>query len=109
MKNTLCSEAFALLALKQSFPCCRTGRIAYRIQRGVEMLLDRACPSGGWNAGNGVVYGRHSNAGRCRASARLHRLGQRIDQIASPLSLPPVPFTAVPEFADLRATVQGPQ
>jgi hypothetical protein len=21
------------------------------------MLLDRACPSGGWNAGNGVVYG----------------------------------------------------
>jgi squalene cyclase len=49
--------AFALLALKQSFPCCRTGRIAYRIQRGVEMLLDRACPTGGWNAGNGAVYG----------------------------------------------------
>lgn len=22
-----------------------------------EMLLDRACPGGGWNAGNGVVYG----------------------------------------------------
>jgi len=21
------------------------------------MLLDRACPSGGWNAGNGLVYG----------------------------------------------------
>jgi hypothetical protein len=21
------------------------------------MLLDRACPEGGWNAGNGVVYG----------------------------------------------------
>ena len=21
------------------------------------MLLDRVCPSGGWNAGNGVVYG----------------------------------------------------
>jgi hypothetical protein len=21
------------------------------------MLLDRACPAGGWNAGNGVVYG----------------------------------------------------
>jgi len=21
------------------------------------MLLDRACPGGGWNAGNGVVYG----------------------------------------------------
>jgi hypothetical protein len=49
--------SFALLALKQSFPCCRKGRVAYRIQRGVEMLLDRACPNGGWNAGNGVVYG----------------------------------------------------
>jgi hypothetical protein len=49
--------AFALLALKQSFPCSRKGRIAYRIQLGVEMLLDRACPNGGWNAGNGVVYG----------------------------------------------------
>jgi hypothetical protein len=49
--------AFAVLALKQSFPCCREGRIAYRIQRGAEMLLDRACPNGGWNAGNGVVYG----------------------------------------------------
>jgi hypothetical protein len=49
--------AFALLALKQNYPCCRRGRIAYRIRRGVEMLLDRACPNGGWNAGNGVVYG----------------------------------------------------
>ena len=49
--------AFAVLALKQSFPCCRRGQIACRIQRGVEMLLDRACPNGGWNAGNGVVYG----------------------------------------------------
>ena len=49
--------AFAILALKQSFPCCRRGQIACRIQRGVEMLLDRACPNGGWNAGNGVVYG----------------------------------------------------
>jgi hypothetical protein len=49
--------AFGVLALKQSFPCCRRGQIAYRIQRGVKMLLDRACPSGGWNAGSGVVYG----------------------------------------------------
>ena len=48
--------AFALLALKQSYPCCRRGKIAYRVQRGVEMLMDRACPNGGWNAGNGVVY-----------------------------------------------------
>jgi hypothetical protein len=49
--------AFAVLALKQSFPCCRRGEIAYRIERGMEMLLDRACANGGWNAGNGFVYG----------------------------------------------------
>lgn len=49
--------AFALLALKQSFPGSRNGKIATRIRRGVEMLHDRACPRGGWNAGNGVVYG----------------------------------------------------
>ena len=49
--------AFALLALKQSFPCCRDREVAYRIRRSVEMLQDRACPKGGWNAGNGVVYG----------------------------------------------------
>jgi hypothetical protein len=49
--------AFVLLALKQSLAVYRDGRIAYRIQRGVEMLQDRACPGRGWNAGNGVVYG----------------------------------------------------
>ena len=49
--------AFALLALKQGFLGCRNGKIAHRIERGVEMLQDRACPKGGWNAGNGVVYG----------------------------------------------------
>jgi hypothetical protein len=28
-----------------------------RLNLGAEMLFDRACPDGGWNAGNGVVYG----------------------------------------------------
>ena len=28
-----------------------------RLRLGAEMLLDRACPEGGWNAGNAVVYG----------------------------------------------------
>jgi hypothetical protein len=28
-----------------------------RLILGAEMLLDRACPEGGWNAGNAVVYG----------------------------------------------------
>lgn len=29
----------------------------HRLELGTQMLLDRACPGGGWNAGNGVVYG----------------------------------------------------
>jgi Prenyltransferase and squalene oxidase repeat len=50
--------SFAILALSQ-IPCdCGDfGRAAGRVTRGVEMLIDRACPGGGWNAGNGVVYG----------------------------------------------------
>ena len=50
--------AFALVALKQNVPCHRPRKVDRRIRRGVEMLLDRACPGGGWNAGNGVVYGQ---------------------------------------------------
>lgn len=50
--------AFAILALKR-VPCTCGGLegIPFRIDRGIEMLMDRACPGGGWNAGNGVVYG----------------------------------------------------
>ena len=50
--------AFAILALNQ-LPCSCGGldRIPARTDCGIQMLLDRACPSGGWNAGNGVVYG----------------------------------------------------
>jgi hypothetical protein len=49
---------FAILALNQ-LPCsCGGFELApSRVDRGVEMLIDRACPCGGWNAGNGVVYG----------------------------------------------------
>ncbi|MGH9400638.1 MAG: prenyltransferase/squalene oxidase repeat-containing protein [Terriglobia bacterium] len=49
--------AFALIALQQTFPGRRCGKVGHRIHSGVEMLFDRACPGGGWNAGNGVVYG----------------------------------------------------
>ncbi len=42
------------------------------------MLLDRVCPGGGWNAGNGVVYGvalaPHPDD---TAIALLARMGQR--------------------------------
>ena len=50
--------AFAVLALNQ-LPCSCGGfeQVPFRVERGIEMLLDRACPGGGWNAGNGVVYG----------------------------------------------------
>jgi len=50
--------AFAVLALNQ-LPCSCDGfeKIPFRLERGIETLLDRACPRGGWNAGNGVVYG----------------------------------------------------
>ena len=50
--------AFAVLALNQ-LPCSCDGleQVPFRVERGVEMLLDRVCPGGGWNAGNGFVYG----------------------------------------------------
>lgn len=49
--------SYALLALKHVPTASQADPIRFRIQRGVEMLIDRACPNGGWNAGNGVVYG----------------------------------------------------
>jgi len=50
--------SFAILALNQ-IPCtCGDfGHAANRVNLGIEMLIDRGCPGGGWNAGNGVVYG----------------------------------------------------
>src|ERR1035438_6626448 len=35
----------------------RSRELEKRLRLGAEMLLDRACPEGGWNAGNAVVYG----------------------------------------------------
>jgi len=50
--------SFAILALNQvPCSCGDLGRAPHRVTLGIEMLMDRACPSGGWNAGNGVVYG----------------------------------------------------
>ena len=47
--------AFSILALNQTCACGLDAGSA-RVELGIEMLLDRACPGGGWNAGNGVVY-----------------------------------------------------
>jgi len=51
--------SFAIIALEQArhLPGTDTPRLRDRVALGREMLLDRACPTGGWNAGNGVVYG----------------------------------------------------
>ncbi len=49
--------SYSLLALKRSSANSQTELLRFRIQRGVGMLFDRICPNGGWNAGNGVVYG----------------------------------------------------
>lgn len=49
--------AFSILALDQFSGACDFADRRRRIRLGLEMLLDRACPGGGWNAGNGVVYG----------------------------------------------------
>jgi hypothetical protein len=49
--------AFTLVALKQFTACARSELADGRIRTGIDMLLDRACLGGGWNAGNSVVYG----------------------------------------------------
>jgi hypothetical protein len=49
--------AFSLVALKQFTACNRSEASEKRIALGVEMLLDRECRDGGWNAGNSMVYG----------------------------------------------------
>jgi hypothetical protein len=49
--------AFALVALKQFVSCTPSEAARQRIRIGVEMLFDRACVGGGWNAGNRIVYG----------------------------------------------------
>jgi hypothetical protein len=51
--------SMALIALERakSQELIRGTELQRRLRLGVEMLLDRACPGGGWNAGNAVVYG----------------------------------------------------
>ena len=49
--------ALALVALKQFVSCTPSDAARQRIRTGIEMLFDRACVGGGWNAGNSIVYG----------------------------------------------------
>jgi hypothetical protein len=51
--------AFALIALQQATQrgYNKTARLTERVDLGTSMLLDRMCPGGGWNSGNGVAFG----------------------------------------------------
>ena len=49
--------SYGLIALRLAFSCCLTDSAKQRLDLGTAMLLDRACPGGGWNAGNGVAFG----------------------------------------------------
>jgi hypothetical protein len=48
--------AFALVALQQARQRGdnKTAQLTERVNLGTSMLLDRMCPGGGWNSGNGV-------------------------------------------------------
>jgi hypothetical protein len=48
---------FSVIGLKQFTVCNQSEASQARLRLGVEMILDRACPGGGWNEGNSVVYG----------------------------------------------------
>jgi hypothetical protein len=51
--------AFALIALQQARRrgYNKTAQLIERVDLGTSMLLDRMCPGGGWNSGNGIAFG----------------------------------------------------
>ncbi len=51
--------AFALIALQQARQrgYNKTAQLIERVDLGTRMLLDRMCPGGGWNSGNGIAFG----------------------------------------------------
>jgi hypothetical protein len=49
--------AFSLIALRRATHQCVTTKLDERFELGVKMLIDRMCPGGGWNAGNGLAFG----------------------------------------------------
>ena len=54
--------SWCLLALKRarrSTPQARSDAIARRIAEGEDVLIDRACDSGGWNYGNSNAFGKN--------------------------------------------------
>jgi len=51
--------AFAMIALQQAWRrgYNETAQLTERVDLGTSMLLDRMCPGGGWNSGNGIAFG----------------------------------------------------
>lgn len=49
--------AYVMIMLQNLRPELRPAQVARRMQLAKQMLYDRACPGGGWNAGNPLVYG----------------------------------------------------
>jgi hypothetical protein len=51
--------AFSMIALRQACErgLNRTAELNERVELGASMLIDRLCPGGGWNAGNGMAFG----------------------------------------------------
>src|SRR5229473_301464 len=51
--------AFALITLQQARQrgYDKTAQLTERVDLGASMILDRMCPGGGWNSGNGIAFG----------------------------------------------------
>jgi hypothetical protein len=49
--------AYALILLQNAPQMLLPAKAVQRMRLGEKMLYDRACPGGGWNAGNPLVYG----------------------------------------------------
>src|SRR6266852_3389555 len=97
--------AFALIALQQARQrgYNKTAQIVERVDLGISMLLDRICPGGGWNSGNGIAFGvpvaAHidatsiallaltSHEGDQGVQRSLHWLVNRLARCPSPYSL----------------------
>lgn len=95
--------AYGLILLQNIPEKFRPPQALKRIRLGEKMLLDRACPGGGWNAGNPLVYGvpgvpRISPTVWALLALRNHRdrtatlegrewLHQRYQSLRSPASL----------------------
>src|SRR5260370_26269904 len=81
--------AFTLIALHQASKrgICRGAQLRERVEFGTNMLLDRMCPGGGWNAGNGVAFGVPLAAHLDATSLALLALKGQEHHAAVPLSL----------------------